>query len=84
MTLTQIYYKASESGLVRSPDRNALQRARRAFKRNQEEPGDCNGDIALLAGLAIAQAEVGVRPGWIPEVQRIGCEIAKMIEKGQA
>lgn len=84
MKLAQIYYKASECGLVRYPDRNALQRARRAFKRNQEEPGDCNGDLPLLMGLAIAQAEVGVGPGWIPEVQRIGCEIAKLIEKGQA
>jgi hypothetical protein len=63
------------------PRQNALQRARRAYKRNLEDPGDCDGDIPLLAGLAIAQADVGMRPGWIPEVQRIGVAIAKLAEQ---
>lgn len=56
------------------------QRARRAFARNLAEPGDCAGNLPLLAGLAVAEAEIGRVAGWIPEVQRIGCAIAKAIE----
>lgn len=81
MKLTALYRQSAKVGLVRTPDKNSLQRARRAYKRNLDEPGDCQGDIPLLAGLAIAQAEVGLRPGWIPEVQRIGVEIAKLAEQ---
>jgi len=76
MNIPKLYRQASNAGHVRFPDRNALQRARRAYAKNLAEPGDCGNDDCLLAGLAIAQADVGVRPGWIPEVQRIGCNIA--------
>lgn len=81
MKLTALYRQSAKAGLVHTPDKNALQRARRAYKRNLQEPGDCHGDIPMLAGLAIAQAEVGMRPGWIPEVQRIGVAIAKLAEQ---
>ena len=81
MKLTTLYRQSAKAGLVHTPDKNALQRARRAYKRNLQEPGDCQGDIPMLAGLAIAQAEVGLRPGWIPEVQRIGVAIAKLAEQ---
>lgn len=54
-------------------------RARRAFRKNLREPGDCGNDRALLLGLAIAQAKVGMGPGWIPETQRIGCLIASKL-----
>lgn len=54
---------------------NFNRRARAAFKRNLIEPGDCAGDIEFLAALAVAQAQLGIRPGWIPEVQRIAYEI---------
>lgn len=56
-----------------------LARCRKAFAHNLAEPGDCAGDLKLLAGLAVAQAEVGVRAGWIPETQAIGCKIANLI-----
>lgn len=49
------------------------------WKKNQEEPGDCKGMPALLMGLAIATAHVGIRPGWIPEVQRLGCIIEPIV-----
>lgn len=81
MQLASIYHASARAGLVHRPDRNALQRARRAYRKNLWEPGDCAGDVALLAGLAIAQAHVGVSPGWIPEVQRIGVAIAKIAEQ---
>lgn len=81
MKLTALYRESAKAGLVHTPDSNALQRARRAYKRNLQEPGDCAGDIPMLAGLAIAQAEVGIRQGWIPEVQRIGVAIAKLAEQ---
>ena len=61
--------------------RNFRQRANRALKRNLQEPGDCAGDLPLLCGLAIAQAHVGIGPGWIPETQRIGCEIADLLSR---
>lgn len=58
---------------------NLYRRAQAAFRRNLTEPGDCRGDFPLLAGLAIAEAIVGRGAGWIPEVQRIGCNLAKHI-----
>ena len=81
MKLAKLYHVSANAGLVSAPDKNALQRARRAFRKNIADPGDCRGDIPLLAGLAIAQAHIGVSPGWIPEVQRIGCLIAKLAEQ---
>lgn len=54
-------------------------RAQRAFKRNLAEPGDCKGDYPLLAGLAIAEAIHGRKPGWIPLVQDLGCRLARHI-----
>lgn len=60
--------------------KNFLARARKAMARNMAEPGDCKGDLPLLAGLAVAEAEIGRNPGWIPIVQKLGCEIAKLIE----
>lgn len=59
---------------------NAHRRANAAYKKNLEEPGDCSGDNILLMCLAVAQAIVGVRPGWIPEVQRRACEYAEYLE----
>lgn len=61
---------------IRYDRRNFLARARKALLRNLAELGDCSNDIPLLVGLAIAQAEIGVRPGWIPAVQALGCRLA--------
>lgn len=82
--ITSIYEKAHHAGLVVLPsnDRlraNAIQRARRAYARNLADPGDCKRDGALLVGLAIAFAHVGFGAGWIPETQRIGVQIANLI-----
>lgn len=79
-TLTTTADKAIAAGIIPHPfDRKQfLARARHHFRKNMAEPGDCKGDTALLMGLAIATAHVGVGPGWIPEVQRIGCEIADL------
>ena len=78
MCIAQLYRKAASAKLVGQPDANAIRRAQRAFKRNLAEPGDCAGDEKLLAGLAVAFADVGLRPGWIPETQRIGVDVAKL------
>lgn len=73
-----MYIKAGRSFLVSLPDDKAIRRAQRNFRRNLAEPGDCKGDIALLAGLAIAEVAIGRGEGWIPEVQRVGVKIAEM------
>lgn len=73
------YQFAAREKLVSVPDRNALARARRAYQKNLADPGDCAGDSALLIGLAIAQADLGIFPGWLPEVQRVGCAIARLL-----
>ena len=78
--IATIYRLAAQAGFVHPPDRNALQRARRALARNRAEPGDCAGDLPLLAGLAVAEAEVGRGAGWLPVVQRKGVAIAQLIE----
>lgn len=54
---------------------NFLSRARNAFKRNLAEPGDCKGDLAMLAALSVAEAQCGRSAGWIPVVQRAAVEI---------
>lgn len=78
-TIAHTYRKAASARLVSPPDANALNRARRAFRRNLAEPGDCAGDNKLLLGLAIAFADVGLRAGWIPETQRVGVAIAELV-----
>lgn len=78
INLAELYRKAADAKLVSKPEAKDIQRAQRAYKRNQQEPGDCRGNEKLLAALAIAEAEVGQGVGWIPETQRIGCEIAKL------
>jgi hypothetical protein len=60
----------------RAVDANFKRRASAAFKRNIDEPGDCRGDVLLLLGISVGEAYVSRAPGWIPEVQRIGCLIA--------
>ena len=60
--------------------KNFLRRANAAMRRNISEPGDCGDDCNLLVGLAVAESQIGRGAGWIPEVQRIGCAIAKMID----
>jgi len=61
-------------------------RVRYHWKKGLAEPGDCEGDSPMLMGIAIATAVVGIRPGWIPEVQKMGAELAplfkKLFEKG--
>lgn len=78
--IPDVYNKAAILRLVSKPDINAIRRARRALRRNIFEPGDCAYDPALLIGLAIAFADIGYRPGWIPEVQRIGRAIADSLK----
>ena len=82
--IKRLYRQAHAAGLVSAPDDSAINRAWRAYQKNIDNPGDCAGDDSLLSGLAIGQACIGLRPGWIPEVQKIGCAIAKMIEKDKA
>jgi hypothetical protein len=55
-------------------------RAEKAHRRNLRDPGDCEGDEFLLLGLSIAEADIGQGTGWIPEVQRVGVEYAKILE----
>jgi len=78
INITGLYLKAAEKRLVSSPDETDLKKARRIYKQNQQEPGDCKGNEKRLAALAIAEAHVGQGIGWIPETQQIGYEIAKM------
>ena len=59
-------------------DRQFVARAQRKYRRNCEEPGDCRGDYRMLAALAVAEAEVGMRPGWIPETQALAVKIADL------
>lgn len=58
--------------------RNWLQRARRHYEKAIQEPGDCAGDDKLLIGIALASAQIGVGAGWIPEVQKLGVQIAEL------
>lgn len=60
-----------------------LKRAKRALAHNLSEPGDCAGDLPLLIGLSLAQAEIGQGAGWIPVVQKLGCEIAALAKDVQ-
>lgn len=60
-----------------------LKRAKRALAHNLSEPGDCAGDLPLLIGLSLAQAEIGQGAGWIPVVQHLGCEIAALAKDAQ-
>lgn len=68
--------KANLIPAIRYDRKNFLSRTRKAIARNLAEPGDCANDLPLLIGLAIAQAEIGIRPGWIPAVQSLGCTLA--------
>jgi hypothetical protein len=65
-------------------DTNTLRRIKAAYKRNQADPGDSEGDDSLLFGLAVAEAFIGRCAGWIPEVQRIGCRIASWLDGERA
>ena len=78
--LTLAIETAESAGLVSYVDSNFRQRARRAYKRNLEDPGDCRGMDSMLLGLAIAPAAIGGHPGWIPQVQGLGCRIADKLE----
>lgn len=78
-TITHVYRLAAQSKLVSVPDSNAIRRAQRAYRKNLENPGDCADLPKVLIGLAIAQADIGVRPGWIPQVQSVGCKIADLL-----
>ncbi len=79
--LSRCITKAVELDFIWKSDGPFQTRARAAFLRNLAEPGDCANDSLLLAALAVAEAEVGMSPGWIPEVQRVGCAIASALEK---
>lgn len=61
-------------------DAELVRRARNAYRRNCNNPGDCAGDKFLLLGLSIAEAHVGTGPGYIPEVQRYGVNYAEILE----
>jgi hypothetical protein len=68
-------------------DAELVRRARNAYRRNCNNPGDCAGDKFLLLGLSIAEAHVGTGTGYIPrvhgttEVQRYGVKYAEILEK---
>ena len=57
-----------------------VDRAQKAYRRNLRNPGDCEGDTAVLLGLSIAEAHIGTGPGWIPEVQLHGVAYAEILE----
>lgn len=61
-------------------DVNFHARVRYHWRKVQSDPGDLAGDNAALLGIAIATASVGIRPGWIPEVQRLGMAVAGILE----
>jgi hypothetical protein len=56
-------------------------RARRIYRKALADPGDLRGDDSALAGIAVAEALVGRGPGWIPEVQKIGMQIAAAMDQ---
>jgi len=76
--LRDAYRQAAEHGYVHSPDYAAIRRAAAAYAGNCQEPGDCADKPAMLLGLAIAEADIGRGPGWIPAVQAVGVKIAKL------
>jgi len=57
-----------------------VRRAKNAYRRNRNNPGDCEGDEFLLLGLSIAEAHVGWYAGVIPEVQKYGVHYAEILE----
>jgi hypothetical protein len=61
---------------------NAIRRINAAYKRLQADPGDAEGDDCLLFGLAVGEEIIGRGAGYIPEVQRVGCRIAALLEEG--
>lgn len=76
---TKIYHLACTYGLTSWPDRNALQRARRAFIKSWNDPGDIVDPI-LVACLAVAFADMGYGQGWIPRTQELACQIEHRLE----
>lgn len=71
---------ARKAGFIGVPDSGLSRRFRYHWRKNLADPGDCKGMPDLLAGLALATAIVGMGPGWLPEVQRIGCKLADLPE----
>lgn len=65
-------------GMARFNRAAFVKRAKRALAFNLANPGDCAGDMPLLVGLALARAEIGCGSGWIPVVQQLGWDIAKL------
>jgi hypothetical protein len=78
-SIARLYRMASIEGLVSTPDRNAYRRAQRAFHRYLAEPGDLKGQPGMIACLAVAFADIGLRPGWIPETQLLAARIADVV-----
>ena len=66
------YFHLLEAGTFR--------RAGMAWKRVWEDQGDCKGDIPFLAALAVAEAFIGRKAGWIPAVQSLAAKMAEMPE----
>jgi hypothetical protein len=61
-------------------NKDFVARAKKAYIRNKKNPGDCEGDTAVLLGLSIAEAHIGTGLGWIPEVQLHGVAYAEILE----
>lgn len=80
MTLEQLLRISQQRGLV--PDHVQLASARAKLRALRRNPGDCEGDEGLLAGLAIAQCVISQGPGYIPVVQRLACDIAAIHDSG--
>lgn len=78
MTLNELRVKAINKGLIPYINSRTVSNA---YRRLLSDPGDCEGDTALLVGSALAEAYIGKGPGWIPEVQKLGCEIADLYEE---
>ena len=80
MKIKSVYLKAHAAGLVSHPGDTCIRSAAQYFARNKREPGDCGHDEKLLAGLAVAECELGNNyPGWILRVQALGVKIAGLL-----
>ena len=77
LTLSELTTKAQSAGLIGLIDQK---RVSRKYRKLLQNPGDCDGDTALLMGMAIADTFIGTGyPGYIPVTQKLACDIADLV-----
>lgn len=69
---------ARNARLISQPNSRFKARAHRIYKRLKQDPGDIGDLPNAIEGFAIAEAALGRGAGWLPEVQRIGFQIADL------